>query len=111
MGRKRRECNIQTFTKFDGKGAGLDTAPEPGQLGCCVEQGCGRLTKGNVQLVMCKALCGKLGQNLVVNLSKKHQQLFGLAGGSVGENRESGLSRGSGVCSASWSQGMNSSRQ
>lgn len=41
VGRAGRECNIQTSTKGDGKGVGLDTALESGELGCCVEQGIG----------------------------------------------------------------------
>lgn len=32
--RAGRECNIQTSTKADGKGVGLDTALESGELGC-----------------------------------------------------------------------------
>ena len=41
VGRAGRECHIQTSTKADGKGVGLDTALGSGQLGCCVEQGVG----------------------------------------------------------------------
>ena len=68
--RAGREWDIQTSTKADGKGAGLGPALESGQLGCC-GAGCWGLTRGNMQLLMGKALCGQHGQNLVVCLSKK----------------------------------------
>ena len=70
VGRAGREWDIQTSTKADGKGAGLGPALESGQLGCC-GAGCWGLTRGNMQLLMGKALCGQHGQNLVVCLSKK----------------------------------------
>lgn len=84
----------------------------------------GRLTKGNVQMVMnVTSMCAKpsvynLGRLCVFNLVRiwlsifQKKQLFGLAGDSVHENRvkaQHGVV--SGVCSASWPRGMKSSKQ
>lgn len=107
VGRAGRECDIQTSTKADGKGAGLDPALGSGQLGCCVEQGVGGWPK---------ATCSRSWvRPCVVNMVRiglsvfQRSRLFGLAGGSAGENRvgvQQGV--GSAVCSTSWSQRINS---
>lgn len=104
------------------KDVGLDTAPEPGQLGCCVEQGWGELTIGNVQLALCvnqnvcKSSVYDLGRPCVVNLVRIWLSGFQSSSYLVWlvaqlMRTEPGLNRGSGVCLASWSQSMNGSKQ
>ena len=123
-GGQGRECNNPSSAKFDGKGVGLDIIlPEPGEHGAVWstrgrdadqrQRATGHARDQNT----CTANVYNLGRPCVVKLVKILLSVFQRSSYLVSQVTQlkrignQGSVWGSGVCSASWSQSTNSSKQ